>query len=75
MSTLTPAASLSGIDVFGVAVKSVVVPPPPLPPSGATASLTSFLTFATSTFGFDGEPHVPVGDHRKSIWLFSVSVK
>src|SRR3954452_14496061 len=41
---------------------------------GATAALISFFTFATSTFGLLG-CHEPVGDHKKSMWLFSASVQ
>src|SRR5262249_4055973 len=41
---------------------------------GAPAALMSFFAFATDTFGLLGLPK-PVGDHRKSMWLFSVSVQ
>ena len=72
-STLMPLVLLSGMAWFGVAVKTLPVPPPP-PPPGATDFEMSSLTLVTVTFGFEGEKR-PVGDHRKSMWLFSVSVQ
>ena len=42
--------------------------------AGSTASLMSSLTFSTLTFGLLGE-NEPVGAHRKSTWLFSLSVQ
>lgn len=42
--------------------------------SGATDFLMRSLTFATFTYGLLGEK-LPVGDHRKSMWLFSPSLQ
>src|SRR5947209_1082210 len=68
-----PAGLLSGIAVAVVNEKSLCMPVPPPPPAGATDALISCLTLATSTLGLLGF-HWPVGDHRKSMWLSSLSL-